>query len=294
MRLPAGAPPRHDPKTLYAIQADRASGLSADEIATKHNLSRFAVQTVLRPTSSPAGMSSPYQFRHEGTPPNAAVQVYWLGYMSATGRIFGQSSQGTIVLAIHPQDEPHVQTLVQDLVTGHPRVEFADSNLEGRQAYVRDRQLAEVLAQWGISTTPGSSALALEFIPKEIIADFVRGYLEGSRLSPPFGGRRAALPSPASARSLTFVGGPALISALGPALHTLCGVRPGPAKPFGSSGLVKITLTSSESLKVLSAAYARPVRTSPRAARFAAKFAAGDADGSRRSPRRRSRLRTQP
>jgi hypothetical protein len=274
MRLPAGAAPRHDPRTIYSIHADRASGLSADEIATKHNLSRFAVQTVLRPAAEPSGLASPFEFRHRGAPPNAAVQVYWLGYITATGRIFGQSSQGTVVLAIHPQDESHVQTLVRDLITGHPRVEFADSNLEGRQAYIRDRQLAEVLLQWGISTTPGSSALSFEFIPQELVPDFVRGYLEGSRSSPPFGGprERGALPTPASLRSLSFVGSRALITGLARVLRETYRTPAVPVKAIGASGLAKITLSQAAGLKILASVYARPIRTSPRAARFAARF----------------------
>ncbi|MDR7418880.1 MAG: hypothetical protein QN178_08200 [Armatimonadota bacterium] len=294
MRPSVGAPPRHDPRTIYAIQADRASGLSVEEIATKHNLSRFAVQTVLRPAAEPSGMASPFEFRHKGSPPNAAVQVYWLGYITATGRIFGQSSQGTLVLAIHPLDEPHVQDLVRDLVTGHPRVEFADSNLKGRQAYIRDRQLAEVLLQWGISSTANSSTLSFEFLPKDLVPDFVRGYLEGSRSTLPFGGHADAVPAPTSVRSLSFEGSHALIAAFEQALRTASGIRPVRVRALGSTGQAKITLPQAVALKILASAYAHPLRASPRAAKFVARFSVNSQGPPTQVSGRRARVLARP
>ncbi|OFX27588.1 MAG: hypothetical protein A2Z07_05515 [Armatimonadetes bacterium RBG_16_67_12] len=272
MRSPAPAAIRHDPKKIYAIHVDRAAGLSADEIAAKHSLSTLTVHSFLRATDQASPLASPYGFKRGTLPPNAAVQMYWLGYIAACGRVLGQNSYSTVVLAIHPDDEAHVQTLMSDLVVGHARVEFADSNLDGRQAYLRDRQLAEVLRQWGVSAVVAEGSVPLEFVPPACIPDFVRGYLEGSRLSPPFGGKGARAPSPRPARALTFVGQATFIAELDRALRSACGVRAGQAEPSGASGMARITYSLEEGERILACAYGRPGRTGPRAAKFVARF----------------------
>lgn len=280
MRLSSRVQPRHDPRKIFAIYVDRAAGLTPTEIAAKHDLPATTVQGFLRPPVQAGALASPFDFHRGEVPANAAVQIYWLGYIAATGRVLGSNNLSTLLLAIHPQDVPHIQTLLQDLVVGHARCEFADSSLDGRQAYVRDRQLAEMLLQWGICAAPEEGSTPLEFIPPALVADFVRGYLEGSRHSPPFGGASHLLPSPRSSRSLALVGTAPLIEGLNQMLQAACGVQHGVIAPFGRLGRVQVTFSPQDGARILAWVYRHPVRTGPRAAKFVARFG--------RSERRRS------
>jgi hypothetical protein len=270
------------------VHMAHASGKSHAEIAAKFELSTIAVQALIRAEGQPSGLLTPYGFRRGPLPQNAAVQMYWLGYIAATGRVFCHGSLWTLVLAIHPMDEPHVHLMLKDLVLGHARVEFADSNRDGRQAYVRDRQLAEVLLHWGIAAEPGEGSVALEFVPTAFIPDFVRGYLEGSRTSPPFGGNQQRAPTPRSLRALSFVGPASLLTDLGRAMHGAFGIRVDEPLPARAPRAAQITLSRTESTKVLSSAYREPVRTGPRAAAFAAWFQAQPPGERRRRSRERA------
>ncbi len=266
--------PRYDPKTIYSIHADREVGASAAEIARKHDLPAITVQGFLRSSGKTCALLSPFELRGAGLQPNAAVQIYWLGYIAASGRVFGQSSLATLILAIHPDDAPHIQTLLTDLVIGHPRCEFAESSLDGRQAYVRDRSLAEVLLQWGVGPSPEEGSIPVEFIPPALCADFVRGYLEGSRRCPPFGGRGGRVPKmPGVPRTLTLVGAGPLIEGLGRELRSACGISGGTVTQVGGGVLSQVTFSSRDTARILRAAYGSPVRTSPRAQKFVRRFA---------------------
>jgi hypothetical protein len=255
------------------VHADHAEGLSVNEIAAKHDLPALTVQSFLRPNEQTCRLASPYRFRRGRLPDSAAAQVYWLGYIAATGRVCGQHAFTTLVLNIHREDEVHVETLVSDLVVGHARVEFADSSLDGRQAYIRDRRLGEVLTQWGLSSTREGMTIPLEYLPPALLPDFVRGYLEGSRLSPPFGGRGRAAPSPRTLGRLTLVGPEAVIRAIAAGLPAMCGARVQAIAPFGPPGIVRATLSRQDSLRVVACVYRRPGRVSSRAAAFVARFA---------------------
>ncbi len=214
---------------------------------------------------------SPYGFQGV-RPTTGSVHVYWLGFIAASGRIFGENHLCTLVLAIHPEDAAHIQTLVQDLIVGHTTCEFADSNLYGRQAYVRDRQLAGMLLQWGISAVPEEGSVPLEFIPEALMPDFVRGYLEGSRHTPPFGGARHHVSSPRSLHSLVLVGPASLINGLNRVLQSACGAHGGVVGPFGRLGLEQVLFPPDDCRRILTYAYRRPIRSMPRAAKFVAWF----------------------
>ncbi|MDR7521959.1 MAG: hypothetical protein QN168_05790 [Armatimonadota bacterium] len=280
MRRSPRLPTRHDPRTIYEVHKDRATGLTASEIAVKHGLSPMTVLGVLRPTSHPEALRNPYVFHSGALPTNAALQMYWLGYIAAGGRVAGQHLLSTLVLAIHPQDTEHVQWLLKDLGMGRVRCEVVESSLEGRQVYIRDRSLAETLLQWGIAAAPNEGSVPVEFIPRALVPDFVRGYLEGSRRTPPFGGTRAVAPSPRSLRSLALAGPLPLMEGLNQALQAICGVRTGTLGPSGHRGLTQLTFSRRDAVKILACAYRRPLRTGPRAVKFAARF--GDPDGRQR------------
>lgn len=273
------------------MHADQAAGLTALQIAAKHDLPPATVQGLLRSGGETCTLVSPYAIRRKISPDVASVQVYWLGFIAASGRVSGQSHLTTLVLQIHPGDAAHVQTLIQDLMIGHVTCEFADSSLYGRQAYVRDRQFAELLLQWGISATSEDGSIPIsipiEFIPESLIGDFVRGYIEGSRYSPPFGGLRHLVPSPRSLRSLVLTGPTPLIEGLNRVLHSVCGARGGVIRPHATPGLSQVVFPQQDGLRVLEHAYSRPSRSMPRAERFVAWFG----NGGGRRPRRSSGVR---
>src|SRR3990172_562765 len=283
MRLASQSLPRQDPKKIYEIHADRAGGLTVLEIATKHNLPATTVLGFLRSSVSTCALVSPYDFERRDLTPLAPLHVYWLGYIAATGRVLGQNNFCTLILAIHPDDTPHVQTLLADLVVGRTTCEFAESSLSGRQAYVRDRQLAEMLLQWGIASTPHENSVPLEFIPAALLPDFVRGYLEGSRLSPPFGGTRRQAPSPRVLSSLSLVGPAPLITQLKRALQSACRAYGGVISAFNGGNLAQVVFPPEAGRRILEYAYRRPTRTGPRAVKFVSRFSAS-IPRSRRSP----------
>ncbi len=282
MRLSTRPVPRHDPRLIYAIQANRAGGLTVADIAAKHNLPLPTVLQLLRAPSPSCALKTPYEFRQGALPARAPAQVYWLGYIASSGRIFGENARGTLVLAIHPEDGAHVQTLLQDLIEGYANCEFVDSSLNGRQAYVRNPDLARVLLQWGIASSLEQTSIPLEFLPQALLPDFLRGYIEGSRLTRPFGegrnGNGNGVPSPGSLRSLALAGSPALIEGLATALRTACSAS-GSMGSSTQAGLTQIVFPAKDGMRLLEYAYRLPVRSSPRAEKFVAHFA-------RREPRR--------
>lgn len=267
--------PPHDPKLIYAVHASRASGLSVAEIAARHGLALPVVLGFLRSPSEACALLGPFEFQRAPRTASTAVHVYWLGYIAACGRLFDQNNRGTLVLTIHPDDAGHVETLVQDLIVGHAACEFADSNLSGRQAYIRNLGLARVLLQWGIAETPEEGSVPLEYIPAALVPDFLRGYLEGSRSTPPFGGESRRTPSPGSARPLTLVGSVALIQGLHAAVRGACGISGRIVPPREGSGLARLTYAPKERMRLLECAYRAPARSMPRAAKFVARFSHG-------------------
>ncbi|MBI3998112.1 MAG: hypothetical protein HY355_03690 [Armatimonadetes bacterium] len=287
MRILFRPPVRHDPRQIYNIHADRATGMTALQIAAKHDLPAVTVLGFLRSSEKTCGLPSPYGFRGVVRPVNAAAQIYWLGYIAASGRVFERNNPATLVLAIHTDDAGHIRLLLDDLVIGHPWCEFADSSLDGHQAYVRDRALVDILIQWGISAALEDDSIPIEFIPSELIPDFVRGYLEGSRHGPPFGGGRRGTRSSRSVRSLTLVGSRSLVEGLSRVLQSVFGTAAGTVSPFGRLGLSQVAFSPEDSAEILKQAYRSPMRTSPRAAKFVERFANPEGRRRRSSSKRR-------
>ncbi|MGH7427548.1 MAG: hypothetical protein ACREJ4_04225, partial [Candidatus Methylomirabilaceae bacterium] len=113
MRLSSKVRPRHDPRKVFDIHADQAAGLTPSQIAVKHDLPPATVQGFLRSGGETCALVSPYGIQRNLSQTAASVQVYWLGFIAASGRVSGQSHLTTLVLQIHPGDAPHVQTLLQ-------------------------------------------------------------------------------------------------------------------------------------------------------------------------------------
>jgi hypothetical protein len=287
MRISFRQPVKHDPRQIYNIHADRASGMTASQIAAKHDLPVVTVLAFLRSGEKTCALSSPYGLQGTVLPVNAAVQVYWLGYIAASGRVFERNNPATLILAIHPDDAEHILMLLDDLIVGHPRWEFADSSVDGRQAYVRDRGLVDVLIQWGISADLEHDSLPIEFVPLALIPDFVRGYLEGSRHGQPFGGVRRGTRSIRSVPTLTLVGSRSLIEGLSRVLQSVFGTTAGTISSFGRLGLSQVTFSPQDSAQILEQAYRSPMRTSPRSAKFVERFASPAEHRRRNSVKRR-------
>jgi hypothetical protein len=246
--------------------------MSVAEIATKHGLALPVVLGFLKSSADSCTLLAPFEFHRAPVTATTAVHVYWLGYIAACGRLFGQGAHGTLVLAIHPEDSGQIETLLQDLTIGHAACEFADSSLSGRQAYIRNPGLARVLVQWGIAEAPERGMVPFEYVPAALVPDFLRGYIEGSRLTPPFGGEGRRAPSPASLERLTLVGAPGLIGDLAAVVADAYHINGGNVTPYKSGGLSQVTFGRSETQRLLGHAYRAPVRSMPRAAKFVAKF----------------------
>jgi hypothetical protein len=284
---------RYDPRQIYKIHADHATGMTASQIAAKHDLPAVIVNSFLRSSLKTCALPSPYDLQRNTVPANAAAQVYWLGYIAATGRVFVHNNPATLLLSIHRDDAAHVGKLLADLVIGHARCEFADSSLDGRQAYVRDRGLVDILIQWGIFAPLEDDLVPLELIPLKLVPDFVRGYLEGSRHSPPFGGDRPAARSFGPTRSLTLVGCRPLVEGLGRLLQSACGTAAGTVSSLGRLGLSRVAFSPKDSTEILGQAYRCPTRTSPRTIKFTERFT-NLADRPWRSSARREPIRQVP
>jgi hypothetical protein len=264
---------RYDPRQIYKIHADHATGMSTSQIAAKHDLPTLVVSSFLRSSLKTCALPSPYDLRTGAAAANAAAQIYWLGYIAATGRVFHHNNPPTLLLSIHRDDAGHIAMLLADLVIGHARHEFADSSLDGRQAYVRDRGLVDILSHWGISAPLEDDQVPLELIPAAVVPDFVRGYLEGSRYSPPFGGNLPAVRSFGPTRSLTLVGCRSLVEGLGRLLRSTYGTAAGTVSPLGRLGLSQVSFSPKDSVAILQQAYHQPTRTSPRTVKFTEQFA---------------------
>jgi hypothetical protein len=250
---------------VYAVQATRAGGLTVAEIAAKYNLPVPTVLQLLRAPSQSCALRTPYEFRQGALPARAPAQIYWLGYIAAAGRVSGENARGTLVLAIHPDDGAHVQSLLTDLIEGYANCEFVDSSLSGRQAYIRNPELARVLLQWGILSTPEQSSIPLEFVPTALMPDFLRGYIEGTP-------SRAATLAPRLRGQLTLTGAAPFIESLAATLKGLCGTG-GTISTPGNNGMARLVYTARDSMRLLDFAYRSPVRHSPRAAALVTHFA---------------------
>ncbi|HLW60400.1 MAG TPA: hypothetical protein VKV57_10825 [bacterium] len=115
----------------------------------------------------------------------ADVQMYWLGFLTAAGHIWGQGSSLTLVVTLGEESRDSIETLIADLATDHVRYEFCRSNILGWQVYLRDEALCKALFPWGVpSALQGDDPALLDDLPKELAGPFIRGYADGSRKPP--------------------------------------------------------------------------------------------------------------
>lgn len=240
--------PRHDPRLIYAVHASRAEGLSVAEVAARHGLPLPVVLGFLRAPAASCALLSPFEFRKAPRTAATARHVYWLGFIAACGRLFGQSHRGVLVLAIPPDGGSQVEAMLAELVVGHTVCEFADSSLSGYQAYVRNPALVAVLRQWGLADAAEVGSLPLEYIPADLLPDFVRGYLDGGAGAAWLRGRTPAR----DADRVTLTGHPRLIEDLQAALKAACGIVGGTLiRGGGEQSLARLRLSKRDSAHLL-------------------------------------------
>ncbi|HET6780924.1 MAG TPA: hypothetical protein VFH67_02390 [bacterium] len=211
-----------------------------------------------------------------GSPPTVpdrptAAQLYWLGYISASGRVYAQRSVPALVVDIDPRDLEHVHRIGEEFTDYRLHWELCRSNLNGLQGYIRDREFGKFLAQWG---APGAGEedgwVSLALIPSSLLPHFVRGYLEGGHQTPPFGG--SITPTIlTSIRILSLMGPEGFLSQLSDALGRHAGLPAGimTRRPKGRHML---TYRGTHARRLIHYAYRDPSPSMPRAARLLHSF----------------------
>lgn len=170
------------------IRSAARKGKTAVEIAESCGAPLEMVERMLAPVAD-ARLSDPAHLlnrvRVAAGLPRADIQVYWVGFLSAAGRICGVGPSSALIVTMGHRAREYTQIFLSDLATPQVRHELCRSSLLGWQLYVRDRYLCEALVRWGISSeTHGDDPTVLDDVPTEFIAPFLRGYLDGN-WSPP-------------------------------------------------------------------------------------------------------------
>lgn len=259
--------PRRDPFQLFQIQSDFAAGLALTDIAAKYALPLPAVTRIVRNRRREDGLLDPFQLAQDTTRMHSATLLYWLGYVAACGRLYQHGPSPTLVLDVDSRDVEHIRTLTDDLCAGRPCCEMCESSHNGLQAYIRDRELGQLLIQWGVpGADPVEGSVPIAFIPASLLPHFLRGYLEGGRGTPPFG-QRLTPASLAAVRTVTVIGPEQFIQALGGALRKHAGAGIGTVRARRDK-LHTLTYRGRTARQIVKFAYRKATRSLPRAARL--------------------------
>lgn len=153
------------------------------------------------------------------------VQLYWLGFLTAAGRIWGQGASLTLVITLGEKSQAHMETLMTDLTDPHVRYEFCRSSLLGWQLYIRDQDLCKALVPWGIpSDLFGEDPALLDDLPEEFAVPFLRGYVDGDfPADQPAAGRRDS--------RLALHGAPAVLAGIDAMVLRFWGITAGGVTP---------------------------------------------------------------
>jgi hypothetical protein len=166
------------------IRAAARKGKTAAEIAGTCGAPLKTVEQMLAPVTD-ARLSDPaHLFNHVGVAAGlvpADVQVYWVGFLTAAGRICGQGASSALIVTLGHSPHAYMNVFLTDLATPQARHELCRSSLLGWQLYVRERYLCEALLRWGIpSEVHGDDPGVLDDLLAEFITPFLRGYLDGN------------------------------------------------------------------------------------------------------------------
>jgi hypothetical protein len=262
--------PRRDPLLLFRLQTDFAAGLAPAQIAEKHALSLYVVTQALRRDGN-GRLPDPYILSQREREQGDALLVYWVGFIAACGSVF-DGPNPTLVLDIDTGDLPHVHTLVEDLCEGRPGLESCQSSTRGLQVYIRDRNLGRIMVRWGIpGADRATEAVPVDFIPRALMPHFIRGYIEGGRETPPFGGGRVP-GSLKTIRRVVLAGPHAFLTDLRAALPP--DLRRSGTLPAKATGTARLTYDGDNAGDLLRFAYRDATRSLPRAAALQRAFAA--------------------
>jgi len=205
------------------IRAAARKGKTSKEIADVYNFPLKVVEQVLAPITG-TRLSDPAQLLNNGPVaaglPAADIQVYWVGFLTAAGRICGQGASFALIVTLGDRAQKHMDALIEDLATPQLRHEFCQSSLRGWQLYLRDSDLCSALLRWGIpSERHGEDPSVLDDLPKGLIAPFLRGYLDGNWAT---GGATRT-----RSNGLVFHGTEAVLTAINAMIHRGGGIGPG-------------------------------------------------------------------
>ena len=170
------------------IRSGARKGKTAVEIAEACGAPLKVVEQMLAPIAD-ARLSDPAHLLNHGRVavglPPADVQLYWVGFLSAAGRICGAGASSALVVTLGHHAREDMQPFMSDLATPQVRYELCRSSLLGWQLYLRDRDLCEALLRWGVSSeVHGDDPTVLDDLPTKFIAPFLRGYLDGNWTAP--------------------------------------------------------------------------------------------------------------
>jgi hypothetical protein len=197
------------------IRAAARKGKTSQEIADVYDFPLKVVEQILAPVAD-VRLSDPTQLLNNGAVaaglPAADIQLYWVGFLTAAGRICGQGSSFALIVTLGDRSQKHMDTLLKDIATPQVRHEFCRSSLLGWELYVRDQNLCNILLRWGVpSDLHGNDPAVLEDLSKKYIAAYLRGYLDGN-------GASASVTGSASNR-LIFYGTEAVLAAINAMIH---------------------------------------------------------------------------
>ena len=166
------------------IRSAARKGKTAAEIADTCGAPLKVVEQILAPVAD-ARLSDPaHLLNHVAVAPGlpaADIQLYWVGFLTAAGRICGQGGTSALVVTLGHRSQEYMHIFMADLATPQVRNELCRSSLVGWQLYVRDRNLCEALSRWGIpSDVHGDDPTVLDDLPAECVTPFLRGYLDGN------------------------------------------------------------------------------------------------------------------
>lgn len=168
----------------WRIRAAARKGKTAAQIAEACEFPLKMVEQVLAPIAD-ARLSDPAAVLNKrpvaaGLPP-ADVQAYWVGFLTAAGRICGQGASFALIITLGERSQHHMNAFIEDVATPQVRREYCTNSLFGWQLYIRDQSLCKALLPWGIpSDLHGEDPAVMEDLPKEFVAAFVRGYMDGN------------------------------------------------------------------------------------------------------------------
>ncbi len=205
------------------IRSAARKGKTAAEIAGTCGAPLKTVEQMLAPVAD-ARLSDPAQLlNHVGVAAGLAaadIQVYWVGFLTAAGRICGQGGSSTLIVTLGHRSHAYMNVFLADLATPQVRHELCRSSLLGWQLYVRERHLCEALLRWGIpSEVHGDDPTVLDDLPTECVTPFLRGYLDGNWAP-------AGVPRSRS-NHLVFYGTEAILAGINAMVHRCWRVDPG-------------------------------------------------------------------